>query len=102
MLPNDEKFINLEEDQKIFLFNGINSLPTSEVLRESTIYRMAKAEIEDKKPEDFVNDNMKKSMYKALGSQKLTDDQIKDQIVKFGQSAKANKLQELEKQYARR
>ena len=100
-MPTDKRFINLEDEQKIFIFNGVNRLPSNEIIKEGTVYTNKKDEIENKKPIEYIGKTIKDNMIKTLKIQNFTDEEIEKKLIEFGENIKQAKLNELEKQFRR-
>jgi hypothetical protein len=98
VLPTDERFLNLYEEQKAALFLGINDFPDLEHLKKVLIIKEKIREVNDKKLKDLVPKKRLEVMEMVFKKQGLSKDKIKEEINKYLRVEKQKILDKLEKE----
>ena len=101
VLPTDEKFINLYEEQKTALFEAFNSLPGQETIKRRFYFLNARKELEEKPLIDFVQLGLKKRMEQTFKAQGIKDEQIAEKILAQARQIKDAELNKLKKREAK-
>jgi len=96
ILPTDKKFIDLFDEQKIALFEGVCSLPNQESLRRNMAISKKEIEIKSKKDSDFVKPGLKKRMEQTYKESGFTNEQIKNKIKEIADTQRKVELDKLE------
>lgn len=102
ILPTDNRFVDLYEEQKIALFEGVCSLPNQENLKKTVIVNSQIEKVKNTKEEDFVSDGMKKSMRKSIEENYKDFDNnyiekvLEKNIKNMGNKIKSQKIKELQ------
>jgi len=101
VLPTDERFLSLYEEQKICLFNGICSLANNEDIKISVQRQERIEEMKSRPLESFASKGLLLSMrttYKAAG---MDNNQIEIEVNNYLKTLKMKEVQELEKAHGR-
>jgi len=96
VLPTDERFMNLFEEQKIALFEGINSLPESKILKKNIMMERKIKEIEDRKDEEFISRGLRKTMTAHMRMNGLSEEEINNHIQKIITAKKKTEIKKIE------
>ena len=95
ILPTDEKFLNLYDEQKIALFDGICSLPDQSSLRKNVMLANKIEEIENRSDSDFIGKGFIKRItkqHKEAGHTEKEINKIIKNIIETKRSAELEKL----------
>lgn len=96
VLPTDMRFINLYEEQKIALFEGINDLPERDQLKRTLAIMKKKEEIKSKKDEEFVSEGLIKRIKQVLRSRGASVEEIEKEIKRVSDARRKTELLKLE------
>jgi hypothetical protein len=96
VLPTDIRFINLFEEQKIALFEGLMKLPERLDLKKSIILNEKLVEIQNKKDEDFISPGMMKRMKATMKAMGKTEEEINKEIKKYTDSRRKVEMTKIE------
>lgn len=97
ILPTDERFLNLYEEQKLALFEGVCSLPDQDSLKKNVIISRRKEEIKNKKDSSFLSKGLQIRMKEQYEKSGLSGEQIREKIKEIIESKRQVELAELEK-----
>lgn len=97
VLPTDKRFLSLFEEQKIALFESINSLPDEKVLKKRILFNRKRKEAEEASPDQFVTPGMKKRMIEIFKAQGLNEEQVETRLKVQLKNIKDAELKNLDK-----
>jgi hypothetical protein len=96
VLPTEERFINLYEEQKLAIFVGLNNLPELNEMRIKIKNDQFVKSAMERPSIEFVDKNRIKNMKKYfLDKQNMTEEQAEIEIKKFCESAKKKEIERL-------
>jgi hypothetical protein len=97
VLPTDKRFVDLYDEQKIALFEGVSILPDQKDLKANILYTKKIEEIKNKPDKEFINDGLKKRMIEQYKASGFSDIEISEKIKNIVETKRSLELKELEK-----
>lgn len=98
VLPTDEKFLSLFPEQKVMLYEGINHLPDSQILKSYTNLQKGIEDVRKKDSIAFIPKGIRNQMSNAFSKRGLDKKEIDRNLRMQGKIKKENLLSELQDQ----
>ena len=96
VLPTDIRFINLYEEQKLSIFNGLCMLPDSDIVKRIIRSDDKIQEIKEKKDEEIMSPGLVSKMRQIFSAQGMDAQQIKNKIKEQVERIRATEIKSIE------
>jgi hypothetical protein len=98
VLPTDERYLNLYEEQKVGLFYGINELPFLDNIKTVILKEKNTKDIETKNLEDFIPKERVTKLKEIYKKQGMTKEQIDAELERTAKAIKEAELFKIKKE----
>ena len=95
ILPTDKRFIDLFDEQKIAIFEGVCSLPDHKMIKKNILLTKKIEEIENKNDSIYMPKGLKETLEKKFGENGRSKDEINEMIKNMINSKKQNEIDKL-------
>lgn len=97
VLPTDEKFLNLYEEQKLAMFEGLCNLPDLKVVKKQVIIDGRIQGLKNMKLEEFGSPGLILKMQKTFESTGMPTEEVRSKIKEYLMRIRTAELKHLEK-----
>lgn len=97
VLPTDERFMNLYDEQKLAMFEGICHVPDMRYLKKQVVIDSKIEELKKKELEAFGSPGLIKRMEMTFKASGLPEPEVKNKIKQYLTRLKEAELKNLEK-----
>jgi len=97
ILPKDEKFLSMDYEEKIVLFEGINNLSDERIIAKSYAIEREREKLMNMKDEEFISKKVVDNMRSIMMQQGIDEKEIQNQIHVMAETKRKDRLNNLGK-----